>query len=376
VKRKPIAAGVVASILLSMLAAAQSGPASSRDLLVIVKNGRYGFIDHAGKVVIRPRFLWGDDFEDGIGNVFVCSRDVWIDESGKAMPQRPPDRYLLHDGRRAHRVGGKVGFVDATGEFKIKPTYDDALPFSDGAAAVEREGKWGFIDTSGHEVIQPVYEGAFYFREGVGLVETGAGYKLIDKAGAVLASGYEYMDGIVNEGRVPVGRNDKHGYLDLNGNVVIPLEYDFAGSFSRGLAPVKKGEKWGYIDRDGHERVPFIFDEAGPFASGLAPVRSGKESGFIDKSGKFAFHLAFRQAPGFLTGNDEGLFVADSDVSRFWTSDDRFGLVNIAGKVIWGPTKGSPDHPPIMGWSEENKAESCKGIPKAMRAAVAKLPAD
>jgi hypothetical protein len=140
------------------------------------------------------------------------------------------------------------------------------------------------------------------------------------------------------------------------------------------LAPAEKGGKWGYIDRLGHTAIPFKFDQAGPFGSGLAPTRIGNESGFIDRSEVYAFHLAFRQAGGFLTGNAEGLLVADSDVSVFWTADGGFGYVNTSGKVIWGPIKEIPDHAPILGWSKEDKAKSCKELPQPIRDAIAHFP--
>ena len=145
-------------------------------------------------------------------------------------------------------------------------------------------------------------------------------------------------------------------------------------TFSHGIAPVAKGQKWGYIDTEGRTVVPFIFDNAGPFASGLAPVRVGKDSGFIDRSGNFKFHLAFRQAPGFLTGDEDDVLLADYDVSRFWTADQKFGYVNTAGKVIWGPAEGSPDHAPLLGWDEQAKLESCKGFSTNIREMVLKFP--
>lgn len=369
--RKTIAFAVVAAIILLPLASfAQNSHPKNKNPLLVVKNGKYGYIDHKGKIVIKPMYVWGNRFEDGFADVYVCSHSVWIDEKGKVVPKRPwPENKLW-----SKEQDGKIGFTDASGKYIISPIYDEYLPFSDGVAAVRVRELWTFVDVNGRELFAPRFKQAYYFTEGVGIVETDEGYLLIDKNGTVLASGYEYLSGITAEGRVPVSRGQKYGYLDLQGKIAIPLVYDFADSFSRGLARVKKGGKSGYIDLDGNVRIPFIFDEAGPFASGLAPVRIGKESGFIDKSGKFAFHLAFENAPGFLTGNDEDSLVADSDVSIFWTSDDRFGYVNTSGKVIWGPTRGSPDHWPLFGWTEEGKTESCKGIPRAIRKAVAGLP--
>ena len=73
-------------------------------------------------------------------------------------------------------------------------------------------------------------------------------------------------------------------------------------------------------------------------------------------------------------GFGDGGPLSDSDVSRFWTTDGAFGYVNTSGKVILGPTKESPDHSPIFGWSEENKTESCKGISPSFRESIRNLP--
>jgi hypothetical protein len=145
--------------------------------------------------------------------------------------------------------------------------------------------------------------------------------------------------------------------------------------FSDSLAAVQKDNKWGYVNRDGELVIPPKFDYAGPFANGLAPAKLGGASGFIGKSGKFAFSLVFDYASGFFAGDEESnLFMAPSDVSAFWTADGKFGYVNRSGRVIWGPAVGSPDHPPLFGWSEAEKAASCDGVPESMRQKIAGFP--
>lgn len=332
-------------------------------LLVIVRNGKYGFIDHKGKIVIQPRYVWATSFVDNYGEVYVCGHYVSIDSSGALFPLRLAEKGRLEP----ERDGKKIGFVDSSGRFKIKAIFDAANPFSGGLAAVRIGSKWGFIDAAGHQVIKPQFKDAFYFREGTAVAESNSGYILIDTSGRVLASGFEYI-GEISEGRVPVSRGGMSGYLDLQGKVAIPLIYDSVNSFSGGFAGVEKGDKWGYIDRDGRDVIPFKFDYAGSFASGLAPAKVGAETGFINKTGKFSFYLPFDYAAGFLSGN-----VA-TDVSPFWTGDQKFGYVSIFGQVIWGPTDESPDHPPLFDWSEADKAKSCQGVPEALKAKIAAFP--
>lgn len=356
-----------AVIVLQRCAAAQQH-ALTKDPLVIVQDGKYGYINHQGKVLIKPQFVWGTDFEDGFGTVYVCGRLVSVNEAGQILPLKYSKR---GNGLAPQHSGDRVGFVDAEGHFTIAAMFADALPFSDGLAAVKVGDSWGFIDTMGRQVIPPTFQAAYYFREGVATAETEGVYVLIDKSGSILAREFEQLRGIVSEGRVPVSRDDKYGYLDLHGKVLIPLVYEDADSFNDGLAPVKKDGKWGYIASDGRVVIPFIFDKAGVFGSNLAPVQIADQTGFINRSGTFAFHLRFEYAPGFLTGDADGTLAADSDVSRFWTSEGAFGYVNTTGELIWGPVREAPDHTPLLGWSEEDKVASCHGVAESVRKAIA-----
>lgn len=362
--------GVRSVTLLGVLVLAMSGVSLGRnqnELLVIVQNDKYGYIDHTGKIVIPAQFIWAEDFWRGLGTVYVCGRYLSINSSGTLLPLR----IAVQGHLEIRREGKKVGFVDSQGRFKIRPKFDDALPFSGGFAAVQIGDKWGFIDAAGRQVIKPQFKAAYYFREGVATAESESGSVLINPSGKVLASGYQFLQ-LISDGRVPASRDGKAGYLDLGGKVVIPFQYEETDSFSSGLAAVKKEGKWGFIDRNGQTVIPFKLDEAGPYASGLAPARIGSSTGFIDKSGRFSFQMAYRQAPGFLTGDKaSGLFIEGTDVSRFWTNDDKFGYVNTSGRIVWGPTAGSPDHPPLTGWSEEENARSCEGISESMKATMA-----
>lgn len=345
------------------------GETSPSEPLVVVQNGKYGYIDHQGKIVIRPQFVWGIDFWQGLADVYVCGRVVSLDSSGAFHPRR----VALAGELAPKRIDRKVGFVDAGGQFKIPPTFDEALPFSEGLAAIKVDNKWGFIDTEGHLAIRPQFAAAFYFREGVATVDSELGTQIVDRSGTAISEGFETIDFVV-EGRVPVMRKEKWGFLDLQGKMVIPVAYDEMRPFSRGLAAVQKENKWGYIDRNGTVVIPFQFEDAGPFANGLAPARIGKETGFIDRSGKFAFHLKFNHSSGYFGLDSSGLSIADSDVALYSTDDGLFGYVNSSGKVIWGPSpEGPSDHGP---WSEADKIRSCEGVPESVQKTIASFPSD
>ena len=64
---------------------------------------------------------------------------------------------------------------------------------------------------------------------------------------------YDGLSYEFHEGMVYAERNDKYGFLNKEGNVVIPFIYDRAWDFSEGFAVVKRYGKYGYVDRYGND---------------------------------------------------------------------------------------------------------------------------
>ena len=76
-------------------------------------------------------------------------------------------------------------------------------------------------------------------------------------------------------------KENKYSILDTGTNFEIPLKYDYVGDFHEGLAVVglnkclHRCERYGYIDLDGNEVIPLIYKNAKPFNElGLAEVQT------------------------------------------------------------------------------------------------------
>ena len=95
--------------------------------------------------------------------------------------------------------------------------------------------------------------------------------------------GYEYVDGYVEE-LARVCLNDKWGFIDKSGTLVIPCKYDYAYSFSEGLAEVKLNGKYGFIDKMGTEVIPCKYDVIDYLKSGLASVKLNGKDGYITQT--------------------------------------------------------------------------------------------
>ena len=83
-----------------------------------------------------------------------------------------------------------------------------------------------------------------------------------------------------------VEHDGRLGYVDLDGNLVIPFYFEKAFQFSQGLASTCFQGRWGYIDTHGDIYIPHVFDIASPFEWGRAEVVYNGNVSKIDITGK------------------------------------------------------------------------------------------
>ena len=79
--------------------------------------------------------------------------------------------------------------------------------------------------------------------------------------------------------------NDKYGYKDEKGKVIVAPKYDLAYSIEEGMAAVRLNGKYGYVNRDGKEIISPKYDNTWKFIGGFAAVKSGDKFGFVDQKG-------------------------------------------------------------------------------------------
>ena len=92
----------------------------------------------------------------------------------------------------------------------------------------------------------------------------------------------------IKDNPIPYRKGDRWGYCDKNKKIVIPIRFEHAFPFSRksgGLALVMVNDKVGFIDTKGNMVIPAIYDYANDFSEGLAYVKVNDERGYIDKRG-------------------------------------------------------------------------------------------
>ena len=76
---------LAASRDLRSITQAQINKQSSSDLLPVLVNGKYGYINRTGKTVVKPQFNFGSDFSQGLAVVAINGKWGCIDNTGKTV---------------------------------------------------------------------------------------------------------------------------------------------------------------------------------------------------------------------------------------------------------------------------------------------------
>lgn len=110
-----------------------------------------------------------------------------------------------------------------------------------------------------------------------------------------------------------IKQNDKWGFIDRTGKVIVPPQFKNAKEFSEGRAGVKVKDKFGFIDQTGKVVIPIQFDKVREFSEGLAAVEIGRKWGFVDKSGKMVISPRFTETGSF----HEGRWIREGEIYRY-----------------------------------------------------------
>jgi hypothetical protein len=199
-------------------------PFSAGFLRPVRKNGKWGFLDSAAKVVVNMHY---DDVDQDSTSFWQDLRRVGVDKQYGFINQRTgqlvvPLRYEASKPSQSKyiwvREGGKWGCLTSNNKLIIGFTYDDVRPFEGGQSAIQQGNKWGLIDTTGKVITPPVYELILPFRENRALIK----------------------------------RANKFGFVNRNGQEVIAPIYTKASSFIDGQAYATYWGLFIQLGPDGH----------------------------------------------------------------------------------------------------------------------------
>ena len=253
--------------------------ASGNKCITAKKDGKYGYFDKQGNLIIPIKFDYCYAITNRAIEVKLADAEGWYDFEGKSLVPismgytdaglyRPNSRYIII-GRGIYKgiyditeqkeilaadkyikiVFDKYlnqyivtnqdtikGFVDTLGQEILKPTYDDIKRFNKKGnfCAVKQNGLVGVINRVGHEIITPKYSDIKYNEDTLSIGEyfevNKHGYKGIISSNGVELVPPEFTNININHSKstsgnfvwIETSKNKFTGVYDLKHNEIIP----------------------------------------------------------------------------------------------------------------------------------------------------------
>jgi hypothetical protein len=192
------------------------------------KEGKFGFINLKGNVVIPCIYDAALDFSEGVCGVanLIGTEDstyydwFFIDKTGKKIiNQNFEEVNEFKMGLSAVKLNGKFGWIDRSGKFIYGNEFEECKSFSEGFARFTLNGAWGLINRLGKIVVEPSFMAIGDMHEGLAMISLGPG--------------------------------NSTGYIDSTGKIVIKPIYQSASFFKNGYAYVAKNNRISVINKSG-----------------------------------------------------------------------------------------------------------------------------
>jgi hypothetical protein len=284
--------------------------ASAEKMIRCMVSNKYGYLDAKGNEVIITKYDQADDFNpNGLAKVSKYNAETkyknlygYINKKGEEIIPIIYETISAFENGLAYAKDpetNRYGYLDAAGKWVLKPVYLYATMFDEtgGAWVKMTDNKYHYINKSGKDLGTFDAEGSNLktFKDGYAVdADMDYPFALVDINGKVVkdidecSAIYNFSEGMAG---FKAKSKELYGFIDINGNKVIPAEYTGFSGFKEGISRVSQTingkTKYGYINTKGEILVPFDeYKISGVFSDGMAVIKKDSIYYFMDKDGK------------------------------------------------------------------------------------------
>lgn len=354
--------------------------------LAYAKQGNKEFFITKNNVKLEGDYDKVDVFSHGLAAVRKNGKWGFINEVGKLVIPVIYDRvdYFRFSGLSSVSKNGKSGFINKVGEEIIPIIYEGAYQeMKDQNVLVEKNGKWAIFDNSGKQQTEFIFNSfkdfkrayftdfskdifnrdeSTFFENGAALVENNGKFEFINAKGkaAFLNNKFDSATVFDTYRNAIVKKSGKYGIIKTDGTFKVPLVYDFidyydTNHFNSEYYNARKGKeysffnkdlkkigesyepiyndfsnsnptitfknlngKYGVVDWEGNVIIPFDFDEIDKIdKTDFLLMQKGGYFGVISKNGKTKIPAKYKSLQSLVDKFDDAelrnknLFIAD-----------------------------------------------------------------
>lgn len=243
--------------------------ASISGLRLALDNDQYGYINSLGETVIEFEYEFAYDFKGSYALVENDTATGLIDIQGnQVIPAVFEQLYFLNSSVLRGKLQGKYGMIHILGDTLIPFQYDVLGELACNRIMAVEEDEYSYMNSKGATVIEQRfnYEPAALnyaeFQEGFAAYKNNKGnFGIIDTNGTRVFPAIFENIGAFDSTLTPVKRYGKWGYANGEVDLIIEYQFDYAWAFENGRAKVELDGKQGIIDLEGNVIIPIDYQK-------------------------------------------------------------------------------------------------------------------
>ncbi len=225
----------------------------SEELALVKLNNRYGYVDSEGNEIVAPIYTRAEPFVENRARFIQDGRWGFLDKSGQEIIPAQYSRSLdFKEGRAVVYFGYRnAGLIDPNGNYILEPTINRLVDFAEGRGLVRRNEKSYCYITDDRKFYKGLFQKATGFQCGVAAIKLDGRWGLINTNGLELTLPKFHKVGDFNNGHALIHINRMSGIAGLQGEILIPPEYEYIRYAGNDLFRIEQDNKIGYMDMTG-----------------------------------------------------------------------------------------------------------------------------
>jgi len=379
----------------------------SKSLALVANDNKWGAINNYGKVIIPVKYhkiISDSEFIYARSNAEENNWAIFDGYGFKRAIHKYDSIQFITQGRIGIKRKGKWGFLDRYGKEIISPIYDKVTPFKDDLSVVTFFGEDGIINREGKWVVPPnklkiisygnnrllgeingqyqvkSFSGDLIYFTGNLLEMNNNGFTETDSTGSFVrniswSGTFKSADQIFDSkmaggsGLIIFKANDKFGFKDQQGRIIIANRYEAVRPFHERMAAIKINKKWGFINLDEQLIVQPHYDSVGSFSNSTCIVKQGDLLGIVNSKGNKTIPVNYNKIERLSNGkfkvqktnkwgilNDNGSVSIPVKYTKFKQVSDNLFIVKKNGKYGTINSAGVSEMPLIYEYIDYNRS--------------------